>query len=129
MILLTGNSRYGTPDKGRAFKLSPGEWAKVTFRGFYKGYIRVGKRAYSCAFLKVVGGDLAPGDWVYCSKGAFMDIAHYAETKGFEPFYLEYIASKPYGTLNYFSEEDIQGRQNRHVMINQLLYGGQVAQA
>lgn len=71
METLNGNTRYAFPEDGTpAVKLGEGETVEVRLRGFHKGNIRVGKRAYACVFLRRCD---APG-WVYVSKGRFLDL-------------------------------------------------------
>lgn len=78
MQLLTG-TRYGLPADGvAACKLGKDEQARVRLRGFYKGHICVGKKKFSCIFLKPVD-DASP--WIYCSKGAFINIVQWMLSK------------------------------------------------
>jgi hypothetical protein len=93
MQFLNNDSRYGCPPDGHpAIKLGAGEWAIVRITGCFKGYIRVGKRAYSCIFLQRQDEQ----GWVYCSKSRFVELIMWADQHlGISPlaekFILHYV--------------------------------------
>lgn len=94
-------TRYGLPPSGTAYQLGLGDIVEVRLRDFYKGYICVGKRKFSCAFFKTTTGSA----WIYCSKGRFIDIVQWIDKLGdFDTvFYLQYAA----GALTPYTKEDL----------------------
>lgn len=105
MERLDGNGRYGTPT-GACYKLGKDEEARVQLAGFYKGYVRCGKAAYACVFLRCAE---SPDTWIYVSKGAFIDLVFLLQRDALleRPFWVCYNGS----SLDVYTDD---GRETYH---------------
>ena len=112
-------SRYSLPDDGRpACKLDDGDVVRVALRGFFKGNMSVGARRVACVFLRPVGDE----PWVYCSKGRFLDVVKWVESRGLD-FHTEFSVEYARGSLNPMTDADLVRAVDTRRMAVEVTYG------
>jgi hypothetical protein len=113
-------TRYSLPADHGVVKLDENEVVSVRLRGFFKGWMCVGKRKVSCVFLLTVASDVCA--WVYCSKSRFLDVVKWVDDHGLgldDSFLVAYEA----GALTPMTEQGLQRWRSAQELAVRLLYG------